>query len=109
MRGDVMTMSIFEVRVLGSLGPAARKAFAPFAVDAEPASTVISGEFTQAQLHELLERVRAFALELIDIRQLPGQKSVAKDEPRRCVRCDAHSGPIQMNRGSDVGTDHHRL
>jgi hypothetical protein len=61
----------YEVRVVGSLGPAARDAFAELAVDVEPTSTVLSGELEQADLHALLDQVRALGLELVEVRQAP--------------------------------------
>jgi hypothetical protein len=62
----------YEVRVVGSLGPAAREAFADLAVDVEPTSTVLSGDLEQSDLHALLDQVRALGLELVEVRQAPG-------------------------------------
>jgi hypothetical protein len=61
----------YEIRVVGSLGPAAQEAFADLALDVEPTATVLSGEMDQAGLHALLDRVRAFGLELVDVKQAP--------------------------------------
>jgi hypothetical protein len=61
----------YEIRVGGSLGPAAREAFADVAVEVEPTTTVLSADLDQAGLHALLDRVRALGLELVDIRQTP--------------------------------------
>jgi hypothetical protein len=61
----------YEVRVVGSLGPAAREAFANLAVDVEPTSTVLSGDLEQTDLHALLDQVRALGLELVEVRQAP--------------------------------------
>jgi hypothetical protein len=61
----------YELRVAGSLGRSAREAFADVAIDVEPVSTVLSAELDQAGLHALLDRVRAFGLELVDIKQAP--------------------------------------
>jgi hypothetical protein len=58
----------FEIRVVGALGRAGRSAFADLAVDVEPTATVLSGEMEQADLHEVLDRIRALGLELIDVR-----------------------------------------
>lgn len=61
----------YEIRVTGALGPAAREAFSDVALDVEPLMTVLSGELEQADLHALLDRVRALALELVDVRLAP--------------------------------------
>ena len=68
-----MVKNCYEVRVIGSLGPAAREAFSGIGLDVEPLSTVLSGEFEQAELHALLDRVRALGLELVEVRQAPPQ------------------------------------
>jgi hypothetical protein len=65
----------YEIRVVGSLGPAARAAFTDVAVEVEPTATVLCGDLDQVRLHALLDRVRAFGLELMDIRQVPDQLS----------------------------------
>jgi hypothetical protein len=64
-----MSRVSYEVRVVGSLGPAASEAFADLSVDLEPTATVLSGELEQADLHALLDRVRGLGLELIDVRR----------------------------------------
>jgi hypothetical protein len=65
-----MTQVNYEVRVVGSLGPAAREAFDDLAVETEPTATVLCGELDQAALHGLLDRVRALRLELVDVRRV---------------------------------------
>lgn len=60
-----------EIRVAGSLGPAACEAFNDVAIKVEPTATVLCGDLDQAHLHALLDRVRALGLELVDIRQIP--------------------------------------
>lgn len=66
-----MSKISYEVRVVGSLGPAARDAFADLTVDVEPTSTVLCGDLEQTDLHALLDRVRALGLELVEVRQAP--------------------------------------
>jgi hypothetical protein len=63
----------YEIRVVGSLGPAAREAFTDVAVEVEPTATVLCGDLDQTGLHALLDRVRALGLELMDIREIPDQ------------------------------------
>ena len=64
-----MTRRTYEIRVIGSLGPAAREAFADVVVEVEPTITVLSGDMDQRGMHELLDRVRALGLELVGVRQ----------------------------------------
>jgi hypothetical protein len=64
-------VTTYEIRVIGSLGPAARAAFADMAVEVEPTITVLSGDLDQYGLHTLLDRVRALGLELVGVRQAP--------------------------------------
>jgi hypothetical protein len=57
--------------VTGILGPAAREAFTGLTVDVEPLATVLTGDLEQAELHALLDRIRALGLELVDVREAP--------------------------------------
>ena len=64
-------VTTYEIRVIGSLGPAAREAFADMVVEVEPTITVLSGDLDQRDLHALLDRVRALGLELVGVKQAP--------------------------------------
>jgi hypothetical protein len=64
----VVADGTYEIRVVGSLGPAAREAFADVSVDIEPTTTVLTGRLSQADLHALLDRIRGLGLELVDVR-----------------------------------------
>jgi hypothetical protein len=70
-----VTRRRYEIRVIGSFGPATHEAFADLVVEAEPAtepaSTVLSGNLDQRGLHAVLDRVRALGLELVEITQAP--------------------------------------
>jgi hypothetical protein len=66
-----MARHTYEIRVVGSLSPAAREAFAGMQVEVEPAVTVLSGDFDQRDLHALLTRLRTLGLELVGVRQAP--------------------------------------
>ncbi|MCW2549528.1 MAG: hypothetical protein JWN96_3988 [Mycobacterium sp.] len=66
----MVTRVNYEIRVAGSLGPAAEEAFGGLVIDAEPSSTVLGGELDQAALHGLINQVRALGLELVDIRRV---------------------------------------
>jgi hypothetical protein len=67
--GDPVTSHTYKISVLGSLGPATREAFADMVVETEPTITVLSGPLDQHGLHNVLDRVRALGLELIEIKQ----------------------------------------
>lgn len=66
-----MTRRRYEIRVIGSFGPATHEAFADLVVEVEPGSTVLSGNLDQRGLHAVLDRVRALGLELVEITQAP--------------------------------------
>ena len=70
-----MTRHTYEIKVIGSLGPASREAFADMVVDIEPTITVLSGDLDQRGLHAVLDRVRALGLELVEINQAPPRSS----------------------------------
>jgi hypothetical protein len=69
--GKEALVTAYEIRVIGSFGPAVREAFADMMVEVEPTSTVLSGDLDQNSLHTLLDRVRAAGLELVGVRQTP--------------------------------------
>ena len=64
-------MSSYEIRVIGSLGPAAGQAFADLAVEVGPTVTVLSGDLDRRGLQVLLDRMHAMDLELLAIRRGP--------------------------------------
>jgi hypothetical protein len=66
-----VTRRRYEIRVIGSFGPATHEAFADLVVEVEPAITVLSGNLDQPGLHAVLDRVRALGLELVEITQAP--------------------------------------
>jgi hypothetical protein len=66
-----MSRAEYEIRVVGTLGPAAQEAFDDLDVDVEPTATILTGEFEQDDLHALLDRVRGLGLELLDLRRTP--------------------------------------
>lgn len=59
----------YEVRVAGTVGPAAREAFGDLEIRVEPGVTVLVGELDQAGLHGVIERIASLGLELVDIRR----------------------------------------
>ena len=59
----------FEIRVRGDWTPAVAEQFADATARIEPDCVVLSADLDQAGLHGLLERVRVFGLELVDVRR----------------------------------------
>ena len=72
-----MSHRVYEVRVRGSLGPAARQAFTDLIIDEEPATTVLTGRLSQDSLHDLLERVGALGLKVLEVQEGPEPLSPA--------------------------------
>lgn len=68
---DSAGQRMYEIRVLGKIGPAAAEAFSDLVVETEPTSTVLIGTFKQDELHALFDRVRSLGLELIDVKESP--------------------------------------
>jgi hypothetical protein len=61
----------YEIKVIGSLGPAPGQAFAGLAVHVEPTVTVVSGDLDRHGLQVLLNRMHAIGLELVALRREP--------------------------------------
>jgi hypothetical protein len=66
-----VTSHTYEIRVIGSFGPATSEAFADMMMKVEPCITVLSGYLDQRGLHAVLDRMRALDLELIEIKRAP--------------------------------------
>jgi hypothetical protein len=64
-----VTRHMYEIKVIGSFGPATHEAFADMVVEVKPTVTVLSGNLDQRGLHAVLDRVRALGLELVEITQ----------------------------------------
>lgn len=62
----------YEIRIAGRLDDTATAAFAGLDVAVSGDATVLRGEFDQAGLHGLLERIRALSLDLIEVRRVRG-------------------------------------
>jgi hypothetical protein len=62
----------YEIRVAGRLDETAAWTLAGLDVSTHGADTVITGEFDQAALHGLLERIRTLGLDLVEARRLHG-------------------------------------
>ena len=62
--------SVYEIRIAGRLDEATMIAFGGLEVKFHGQVTVISGEFDQAALHGLLERIRSLDLDLVEARRV---------------------------------------
>jgi hypothetical protein len=63
----------YEIRIVaGQLDSTAAAALAGLNVVSDGTLTVVTGEFDQAALHGLLERIRSLDLELFDVRRARG-------------------------------------
>ena len=59
----------YEIRIAGQLDKTAAAAFAGLNVTACDSVTLVSGEFDQAGLHGVLERIRFLGLDLVEARR----------------------------------------
>jgi hypothetical protein len=65
-----------EIRVRGRVTPALLARFEGLRASVEPVETVLHGPVQdQAAIHGMLDLVRALALELLEVRRLPGDAS----------------------------------
>ena len=61
----------YEVRIRGRLGPGVREAFEAYEVVDVPTETLVRGAvLDQAGLHGMLERLRAYGCELVEVRRV---------------------------------------
>lgn len=58
-----MQKTVYEIRLRGAIGPAARQALHDLSVELEPSTTVLTAELDPAELHRVLDTVRDLALE----------------------------------------------
>lgn len=68
----------YEIRLAGQLDETREAAFAGLNVASHGQVTVITGEFDQAALHGLLERIWLLGLELVDARRVSGLRRRAR-------------------------------
>jgi hypothetical protein len=62
----------YEIRIAGQLDEATATAFAGLDVTFRDQVTVITGQFDQAALHGLLEKIRLLGLDLVEARRIGG-------------------------------------
>jgi hypothetical protein len=69
----------YEIRIAGQLDETRAAAFAGLDMTFTGKETVITGDFDQAALHGLLERIRLLGLELVEARRVSGAPRRAAD------------------------------
>lgn len=62
----------YEIRIAHPLDEVLAAAFEGLEVRADGDFTVVIGDFDQAALHGMLERIRVLGLELVDVRRVRG-------------------------------------
>jgi hypothetical protein len=65
----------YEIRIAGRLDEATIVAFGDLDVTVHGAVTVVTGDFDQAALHGLLERIRSLGLDLVEARRVRGVRN----------------------------------
>jgi hypothetical protein len=71
----------YELRIRGRLGPGLREAFEAFEMIDVPAETVVRCDgLDQAGLHGMLNRLRSYGLELVEVRRI-GERHTAWRSP----------------------------
>jgi hypothetical protein len=73
----------YEICVAGRLDEAAGRALAGLDVSTRGAVTIIAGEFDQAALHGLLERIRSLGLDLLEARRIHGSARIHPRDGRK--------------------------
>lgn len=70
IRSVMNTQPRYEIRIAGQLDEAASALFAGLDVTCRDEVTIITGDFDQAALHGLLERIRQLGLDLLEARRV---------------------------------------
>lgn len=69
----------YEVRISGQLDETSAAVFAGLGMTFNGQVTIITGDFDQAALHGLLERIRLLGLDLVEARRVSGAPRRAAD------------------------------
>ena len=73
----------YEICVAGRLDETAGRALAGLDVSTRGAVTIIAGEFDQAALHGLLERIKSLGLDLLEARRIHGSDRIHSRDRRK--------------------------
>lgn len=88
----------YEIRIAGQLSEAEAAAFDGLDVAVLAGVTVVRGEFDQAGLHGVLERIRMLGLELIDARRVRGNPPTGLTMPRTGAGAPLSGDPYRADR-----------
>lgn len=74
------TDETYEIRIRGRLTETFLQAFEGMSTSVKSVETVLHGTLPdQRALHELLDRIQALGLELVDVRRLPSEAESVRD------------------------------
>jgi hypothetical protein len=62
----------YRITVAGALGGTGREVFADFAIEANGATTVLTGDLDNAGLYGMIDRIQMLGLELLELVRDPG-------------------------------------
>jgi hypothetical protein len=92
----------YEIRIRGRVGDSVLLAFEGLTATTEPVETILYGPIPdQEALHELLTRLQALGLEVVEIRQLPGWPAGRRSDlhlPREAARRPRQPPPAYGSR-----------
>ena len=71
---DMRAEPTYEIRIADQLDEATLTSFAGLDVTVRAGVTVITGQFDQAALHGMLERIRSLGLDLEEVRRVGGSE-----------------------------------
>ena len=71
---DMRAEPTYEIRIADQLDEATLTSFAGLDVTVSAGVTVITGQFDQAALHGMLERIRSLGLDLEEVRRVGGSE-----------------------------------
>jgi hypothetical protein len=92
----------YEVRVNGRLSERARSAFPAMNVTLIPTQTIVVGELAEpSDLADLLARCNAMGLEVLSLRQLPGEAATRPGTPAAVYEAERASAATPSSRPTD--------
>jgi hypothetical protein len=78
----------YRITVSGRLGEIGREAFTDLGIEFDGTNTVLTGELDQAALHDVLNRVLALGLELVEMSRPADDATLTLTRPAGMGRAD---------------------